>query len=332
MQMKNKKINLKTQKFPARRFMLLFITIMIFIIFSILLPNTFPTRTNIMTIFRQGSIYGIVILGVTWILAMGEIDVSFPEIAAFSSVLSAILIKNGVPLDLAATISILLGSIFGLLSGMLVSQFRLASLIVTIAVAGLAKSAGMILGRGTTVPITKQVSSFFYNVVWGSTAGIPNVFIVFTILAVLMMIIQDRLKFGHYIYAIGDNKEVALLAGIKVGRVQRIVFFISAFFGSLGGVFVMLMVSSGQPTIGSTLFLDSFTKLFLGALFIKMGKTNIAGTFVSVIMMAMLVNGLTQMGSPSFISQIITGILLVIGVTLTSILHRRYLNSMQLEV
>ena len=94
----------------------------------------------------------------------------------------------------------------------------------------------------------------------------------------------------------------------------------------------MFMVSSGQPTIGSTLFLDSFTKILLGALMLKIGKTNMIGTFVGVLFMAMLVNGLTQMGLASYISQIITGFLLIIGVTLTTIIQRNYQkNALQLE-
>ena len=93
----------------------------------------------------------------------------------------------------------------------------------------------------------------------------------------------------------------------------------------------MLMVNTGQPTMGSTLFLESFTKVFLGALMLRMGRTNVVGTFVGVVLMAMLVNGLTQMGTPSYGSQIITGVLLVVGVTLTSLVQRRYQNAIRLE-
>lgn len=305
------------------QYMLLFIVIVVFLVFSVLLKDTFPTINNTMTFLRQGSIYGALVLGVTWVLGMGEMDVSFAEIAAFSSVATAYFSNLGLPLDAAAMIAILLGGCFGLLNGFLVTKFRLPSLIVTIAVSGLAKAIGQTLARGKTVPIVKDTGSVVYNILWGDVAGVPVILIVAAVCMAVMMVIQEKTRFGQYIYAIGDNKKSAEVAGIKIHSIYRIVFFIASVFAAFGGVMLLLTVNSGQPTIGSTIFLDSFTKLFLGAMLFKIGKTNVLGTLVGAILMAMLTNGLTQMGASSYVSQIVTGLLLIVGVALSSIVQKK---------
>ncbi len=320
------------KKIEPLKYTLLIIAVVVFILFSFLLGGTFASSSNIMTFFRQGSIYGFVLLGVTWVLAMDEMDVSFPEIAAFSSVFCSYLAVHGLQIDLAVMITLLCGALFGLLNGILIADLKLPSMITTIAVSGVAKALGNMIAQGRTVPIVKDTAAIFYRLTWYKFFEIPVVFLAFALAAVLLTLVQEKTRFGQYVYAIGDNKEAALAAGIKIRTIQKIVFVLSGLFGSFGGILIMFMVSSGQPTIGSTLFLDSFTKILLGALMLKIGKTNMIGTFVGVLFMAMLVNGLTQMGLASYISQIITGFLLIIGVTLTTIIQRNYQkNALQLE-
>lgn len=320
------------KKIEPLKYTLLIIAVVVFILFSFLLGGTFASSSNIMTFFRQGSIYGFVLLGVTWVLAMDEMDVSFPEIAAFSSVFCSYLAVHGLQIDLAVMITLLCGALFGLLNGILIADLKLPSMITTIAVSGVAKALGNMIAQGRTVPIVKDTAAIFYRLTWYKFFEIPVVFLAFALAAVLLTLVQEKTRFGQYVYAIGDNKEAALAAGIKIRTIQKIVFVLSGLFGSFGGILIMFMVSSGQPTIGSTLFLDSFTKILLGALMLKIGKTNMIGTFVGGLFMAMLVNGLTQMGLASYISQIITGFLLIIGVTLTTIIQRNYQkNALQLE-
>ena len=196
----------------------------------------------------------------------------------------------------------------------------------------MAKAIALIMGKGSNVSVAQDNTTVFYNLIFGSVGGVPVLFIVIIAIVIVMIIIQEKTRFGQYIYAIGDNKDAATVAGINTDKIIRQVFLISAVFSSFGGVLMMLMVSSGQPTIGSNLFLNSFTKLFLGAMLIKVGKTNVFGTMVGTILMAMLVNGLSQMGTSSYISQIITGSLLVVGVAISSVLQKRRQNALRLEM
>jgi ribose transport system permease protein len=313
-------------------YMLLFIIAAIFVVFAIILPSgSFATASNILKIFQVGSVYSIVILGVTWVISMNEMDCSFGDVAAFSSVLSAVLIMRvGLPPNLAIIIAILVGSLFGIISGLLVTKAKLNSLIVTIAVSGIAKAIAYVLGKGSSVSVKQDRTQFFYQLCQGATGIIPNILIFGAILVVAMMLVQEKTKFGQYIYAIGDNKEAANVAGINTNKIKLIVFFISSLFAAFGGTMMMLR-GAAMPTIGSNLFLESFTKIFIGATIYKLGKTNILGTFIGAVLMAMLVNGLAKVGAPSYMQQIITGVLLIFGVTITSVLQRRRQRALQLE-
>jgi ribose transport system permease protein len=314
-------------------YMLLFIIVLIFIAFMILLPaGSFVSVSNILKILQMGSVYSIIILGVTWVISMNEIDTSFGDVAAFSAVFSAWLImKAGLPVNLAVIISIICGSLFGLLNGLLVTKGKLNSLIVTIAVSGIAKSFAYILGKGSSISVKQDRSAFFYQLCQGMIGGVlPTIFLFVIILLVILFFIQEKTKFGQYIYAIGDNQEAANVAGINTNRIKRHIFYISSLFAALGGIMMMLR-GAAMPTIGSNLFLESFTKIFIGATVFKLGKTNILGTFTGAVLMAMLVNGLVKLGAPSYMQQIITGILLLIGVVITSLLQKRRQRALQLE-
>ncbi len=313
------------------RYLLVFVTIAVFIVLSIKLPESFPTFANVMTFLRESCAYCIVILGVTFVFNAGEMDISFADIAAFTCVFSAALTKTGMKADLTAVIVVAVSLGFGLLSGFLVSRFNLNSLIVTIAVTGMAKAIALIIGKGTNITATKDDTAVMYRLVQGSIGGIPTILIFTIIIVILLVLLQDRTRFGQYLYAMGDNRTAAEEAGIKTKRILLITFVLASLFAGFGGAVMMFKTSAGQPQMGSSLFLNSYTKIFLGALLVKLGKTNVVGTFVGTILMAMLTNGLAQIGTQAYVQQIITGILLVVGVVVTSVVQRHHENALKLE-
>ena len=117
----------------------------------------------------------------------------------------------------------------------------------------------------------------------------------------------------------GENRQAVREAGVKEGKILGGIFITSAFFAALAGVLMVFVVyGSGQPKMGLSFFLDGFTVVFLGAMVLKLGKSNVVGTFLGGIMLAMIVNGLTLMGANFAASQIIKGLLLVIGIVMVA--------------
>ena len=130
---------------------------------------------------------------------------------------------------------------------------------------------------------------------------------------------QEKTKFGQYVYAIGENPQAVRETGVKSGRIMAMVFIVAALFAAIGGVLMMGIMQSGQPKMGSSFFLDGFTVVFLGAVVFKMGKANVAGTLIGAILLGILTYGLTVVGASYFMSQIIKGTLLILGVSVVTI-------------
>ncbi len=229
-------------------------------------------------------------------------------------------IHVGIAIAAALVAGILLGSI----TSFFVVTFKFHSLITTIAVSTIAKSVASAINQGMPLPLP-SIKSMGINKMLNSEIGVfPFVLVVAIVIYVAMFLLQEKTKFGQYIYALGENRMAVKETGIKDKKVLSSIFIISAFFAALAGVMLVFLVyGSGQPKMGSAFFLDGFTTVFLGAMVMKLGKTNVVGTFAGAVLLALLVNGLTMLGASFAISQIIKGGLLVLGVVIVSVDQER---------
>jgi ribose/xylose/arabinose/galactoside ABC-type transport system permease subunit len=221
-------------------------------------------------------------------------------------------------------LALLIGGLLGCITALFVVKFKFHSLITTIAVSTIAKSVAAAIYQGMPLPVPVIKSTGIYSFINSDLFGIPMIFIIAIVLYVGSYFLQEKTKFGQYIYALGENRQAVRETGIKDHRILASIFVTSAIFAALGGILMVFTVyGSGQPKMGSSFFLDGFTTVFLGAMFIKLGKTNVVGTFFGALLLAILVNGLTMMGSSFATSQIIKGLLLVLGVIVVSVAQKR---------
>lgn len=293
------------------------------LVFSLSSP-VFITPGNLLEALRQCSINAVMILGLTWIISSGEIDASFPDVAAYSSMIIVILVNRGIGWGPAVLIAILTSIVFGLLNGFLVSVLRFPSLIATIGVASIAKSIAAILGKGQVISLQNSTGNFLYPIVWGKIIGIPVLLLVAITIYAAFSVIQNRTRFGQYIFALGENRIATKEAGINEKRIIIGLFIISSIFAAIGGALMATVLKSGQPKLGISLFLDGFTAVFLGAMLFKLGKTNIMGTLFGAVILSLLGNGLTLLGAPFYFGQIIKGVLLIVGVAIVAITNMSY--------
>jgi ribose/xylose/arabinose/galactoside ABC-type transport system permease subunit len=299
-------------------FSLFGILIILLVVFAVSSP-VFFTPGNILEVLRQSSIDAILILGVTWLISAGEIDAGFPDVAAFASMMTVVLVNRGNSWGIAILATIACSILFGVLNGFLVTELKFPSLIATIGVSGLAKALASILGRGQVIPLGNNTGNFVYPIVWGRVGGIPFLLIVSICLYSLFAFVQNRIRFGQYIFALGENRIASQEAGINEKRILKILFILSSLFGAIGGILMATVLQSGQPKLGVSLFLDGFTAIFLGAMLIKLGKPNIIGTLFGAILLSLLSNGLTLLGAQFYVGMIIKGCLLIIGVSIVAL-------------
>ncbi len=302
------------KKLLSAEFVLMWVLLLMILFFSYR-SSTFRSLDNLLEILRASGINAILVLGLTWIVAAGEIDVSFPDIAALSSITAVALVTRGLPWWLAILIAILVCSLYGLLSGVLINVFKFKSLIATIGVAVLAKSSAYIIGGGSPIYLNttnKTVDAIMFGKIGGV---IPILAVIVLVLYLAAKFLQDQTKLGQYLYALGENRTAAFEAGIPKNRIFYSFFILSAVLAAAGGILLATSFSAGQPNFQGTFFVDGLTAVFLGALMIKLGKTNVIGTYFGAIFIMVLGNGLTLLNIPFFYSLIIKGILMVIGVT-----------------
>jgi ribose transport system permease protein len=273
---------------------------------------TFRTPENLLEVLRASAVISVMVLGLTWIVATGEIDLSFPEVAAFASLLSAYLIKIGCPLYGAVALAFMAGTLIGVLNGYLVGYLKFAALITTIATSSLAKASAHTLGKGQ--PIYIPTTKVIYGFVYGTVFGVPVLWITALMVYILCRFIQDKTTTGQHLYALGENRKATQEAGINEHRTLFYFFILSASLASIGGILMTATLSSGNPEIGGFFFLDGLTAVFLGALIIKAGKPNVLGTFIGSVILSVLVSGLTLLGAPRMASLIVKGVLLVLGI------------------
>jgi len=300
---------------------LIWVLFLMLIVFSAA-SEVFRTPGNLLEILRQSGIGAIMVLGLTWIVATGETDVSFPDVAAFTSVMTAILVNAGLPWGVTVLVAVAAGTVFGLISGSLVVYLKFPALIATIAVAGIAKSTASLLGKGQVIHIDRT-GGFVYEIVYGTVLGIPILFLITLGIYLICRFLQDQTTTGQHLYALGENRQATLEAGINERKILMSFFILSALLASIGGVLLTATLSSGNPRIGMSYFLDGLTVVFLGAMIIKAGQPNVIGTLIGVILLSVLGNGLTLLGIPYYVGTIVKGILLLLGIIVVTLAKRQ---------
>ena len=302
------------------QYLLIWVLALMVIIFSLLSP-AFRTRANLVEILRSACINAVLVLGLTWIVAMGEIDVTFPDVAAFGSMVTALGVMNGLSWGLAILIGLLASSIWGVLNGILINVFKVRALIATIGIATIAKSCAYIIGGGNPIYLL-TINPGVQFLVYGKIAQIPVLFMIVLVLYLIANFLQNQTKLGQYLYALGENRQAALEAGIPEKPIIYSFYILSATLAAAGGVLQLTSFSAGQPNFQGSYFVDGLTAVFLGALVIKAGTPNVIGTLIGAILIMVLGNGLTLLGVPFYVGIIIKGLLMLLGVAV--IAYSRY--------
>lgn len=283
----------------------------VFAIFAILRP-TFVAPGNIESMMLSASIGALMFFGLTWLIAAGEIDVSFMSVAALANMVVAGLVDARWGWGLASLVGLGVGVVFGLLNGALVAVLRLPALVITIASGALAASLAAAIGLGTSISLSQ--TGFVGSFLDASVGIVPLLTIAVVVLYAAGWFVQDRLAFGHYIYAMEQNREAVVEAGVPVTRLLFVLYILSGVVSATAGILLAADLSSGQPYLGSSYFLDGLTAALLGGMALKLGKPNVIGTLAATLFLVALLNGAALLGWTDSQRQIVRGVLLLIGV------------------
>ncbi|MDI3546619.1 MAG: ribose transport system permease protein [Halanaerobiales bacterium] len=283
--------------------------ILIIITFSFLKPGVFPTLRNFSNILEQVSLLAVIATGATMVMVIGEFDLSLANVASFAGVITAGLLVTGYSMYLVIPLVLFMSFLFGILNGFFVANLNILSFITTL-------SSGTLLG-GITFWYSKGTIIFSgipdQFLIWGQgeILGLPISTLIMVIIFIIFWYLFNETMLGRHLYAIGGNEKASRYSGIKIEKNKQIAFGLSSGLAALTGIILASKLGSAHPTAGGAYLLKSYATVFLGMTLFKEGKPNIPGTFVGVLIMGVLENGLTLLGVASYFQDMLTGAIII---------------------
>ncbi|TFG98146.1 MAG: ABC transporter permease [Calditrichales bacterium] len=303
-----------------------FIALLFVFVFFAILNIKMVSLVAVETIIQQSVIVGIAAIGMTFVIISGGIDLSAGSIIAMGSVVVAWLIQfAGFDPFLAAFGGIAAGMFWGVFNGVLISRFKVVPFIVTLGtllvVRGFAKgiAQNMPINAGYTW-LSDLLAALPAERKWQL---IPSGAWLMILLAVSASGMLKYLPLGRHIYAIGSNEKTARLCGIAVERVKIIVYTISGGLSGLGGLMLMSYQEQGDPTGAIGLELDVIAAVVIGGGSLSGGEGSISGSIIGAIIMTIIRTGCQLNGWPSWVTQIVTGAVIVIAVAVDRLRHKK---------
>lgn len=282
--------------FGPTGFGLLVALILELIIFTSLSPY-FLSSTNFSNIGRAMVIIGIGSIGATIVIISGGFDLSVGSVMAASGMLAAFVINQGQSNLVGVVLALMLGCGIGLLNGFVIGYIHINPLIATLAMLSIVRGLAYIISGGDAVVVS---NSSFLAIGTDSLFGIPLTVWIFITLFLSVGFLMPRTHFGRYVYAIGSNSRAARLAGIFVNRWTLVFYAFSGTTAALAGYVTVARTGQAEPSANIGAELDMITAVILGGASLSGGKGRLVGTFLAIVVLAILANGLILIGVPSY--------------------------------
>jgi ribose transport system permease protein len=301
---------------------LVILAVILGILFSVLLPDTFPTLLNLRSIISDKAIILILSLGVMIPMSAGRIDLT----VGYGIVLWHILAISlqtmfGIPWPIAVLIVLALGALMGMLNGLLVEVARIDSFIATLGTGTVLYALALWHTGGRQ--IVGVVPKGFYALSTTSLFGLPITGYYVIAIAFIMWVVYEYLPVGRYLYAIGASPKAAALNGIPVRKYVMGSFVASGVLTALAGVLLAAKLRIGQASVGLEFLLPALVGAFLGSTTIKPGRVNVWGTMVGIVILAIGISGIQQFGGSFWVEPMFNGVTLIVAIGIAGYAQRR---------
>ena len=275
--------------------------------------SRFLSLANFMNIFQQVAVVAIAAFGMTWVILLGEIDLSVGSIIAVAGMVGAQSLALGTGFPAAVLITVVAGAILGAANGLLTARLLLPSFIVTLAT--------MSIYRGLVSLPTGGAPAMISDPNWqaigaSSFLGLPLIIWILLILFLANHIALSMTVFGRQTYLTGGNREAALYSGIRVGRVKIIVFTLSGIMSAIAGILLSSRLYSAQTNAGLSYELDAIAAAVLGGTSLSGGVGTIPGTLIGALIIGVLNNGMNMLSIHYFIQLVVKGVVILVAVWL----------------
>jgi ribose transport system permease protein len=301
---------------------LVILAVFLALLFSLLLPDTFPTLLNLRSIISDKAIILILSLGVMIPMSAGRIDLT----VGYGIVLWHILAISlqtmfGFPWPVAVLTVLVLGALMGILNGLLVEVAQIDSFIATLGTGTVLYALALWHSGGRQ--IVGVLPHEFYALNSTMVLGLPITGFYVIGLALIMWVIYEYLPIGRYLYAIGASPKAAALNGIPVRKYVMGAFVASGTLTALAGVLLASKLRIGQASVGLEYLLPALVGAFLGSTTIKPGRVNVWGTMVGIVILAIGISGIQQFGGSFWVEPMFNGVTLIVAIGIAGYAQRR---------
>ena len=287
--------------------------------------ENFRSGFNVWELLRNNTYYGLIALGMTFVIMSGGIDLSVSAVAALSSVAAARLSEHGVWVGVAGAVGI--GLLVGLINGGVIARFKVQPFIVTLATLVACRGAALNLSDNANVSV--EFASGYIDVGQRNIGRVPLPVIIVVVAYILGSIVLNLTRFGRHVLAIGGNEEAARLAGLPVARTTVAVYTLSGACAGLAGAVLAALAYTGSPNFAFGWELTAIAAVVVGGTLLSGGKGSVGTTLVGVVLLGLIFNELNfEQGKGTFVlpqywEEIIRGAFLLIVVLLQARLAQR---------
>ncbi|WP_159947538.1 ABC transporter permease [Rhizobium sp. 18065] len=292
------------------------------LLFSILLPTTFPTMLNVRAILSDKAIIALLSLAAMIPMVAGRIDLT----VGYGIVLWHILAISlqtlyGFPWPVAVAIVLVLGVVIGALNGLLVEVARIDSFIATLGTGTILYALALWHTGGRQM--VGALPDAFYAINGTFVFGLPITALYVLVITVVLWVALEYTPIGRYLYAIGANQRAAELNGIPTRKFVIGAFVTSGLMTALAGVLLASKLRIGQASVGLEFLLPALVGAFLGSTTIKPGRVNVWGTIVGVMILAVGISGIQQFGGSFWVEPLFNGMTLLIAIGIAGYAQRK---------
>ncbi len=293
---------------------ILFLVLIALNIFFALMSDHFLQLGNYFNMLKQSSALLLTAAAATMLMMTGNFDLSASANLAFSGVLYALLAAAGLPLLLAALITLAAGMGFGLINGLLVTRWEISPFIATLGMMFIGNGLALVVCGGQSV--RSGLPENFRDLMNAELLGLPVPILIALVGCTLFWVLTNRTLIGKYAMAIGSNRNAALLSGINVNAITLGLFVAVALMASLSGIMTASRIGAGDPRIYEFFFMDVVVAIMLGGTPLSGGRGSIIGTLIAAMIVIVIGNGLSMLNVLIFWQTIIKGVILIVAMIL----------------
>jgi ribose transport system permease protein len=288
------------------------IAFLIICVLMTILSPVFLTVTNILNVVRQTSIFGVMAIGMTFVILTGGIDLSVGSILAVAGAIAAGMLKGGAGIVPVVLLALIIGVGCGLANGLFITLGRIAPFVVTLGMMSIARSLTLIYTKG--YPISGFTGPYRF-IGGGDIVSIPFPIIVFLLTVVVAWLILTQTRLGRYTYAIGGNEETVKLSGINSSFYKTIVYVISGITAAMSALILTSRLNSAEPVAGQGYELDVIAAVVIGGTSLNGGRGSVWGTLIGALLIGVINNGMNLLGISPYFQLLVKG-LIIIGAVL----------------